>query len=656
MQNRLRTEEQVVFVKPRFSRSDNPKTRPQANIRAEVSDWEAVIEIQCAVTDQVHPQNHSEIYRAFQKDVCREFANAGNVEVQLGGASTRVVVRGRWHDPSPINNALRAALRLLDKEVASDKRTDLRAGVHLNELPTGMVEGTDRSPVTDADLGAQRLCRVAPLHTIYASRTARALIEHSFNCDYHATPIHPTDAHEPLLEGFEIIGEKTPSSRAPDFLGRVGELAVLHDAIAHVAETPATKVVVVQGASGCGKTRLIRKFLSDIQSNADQLHVLHGEGYPARWDGLRTIIRMFDRFRQSPYSDDLGNLFGEFDDLVRSAASGSDEPIAKPLTDILAHLASVLPTVLVIDRIEFLSVQAWSWLADTVDHIRGAGKPMLAILVGRWNEAAFIPDFPDVNSIELQPLSWRDSEKLHELILQIKVQPDRRHQVKRSMLKGIRGTIPGEIANNVARSARPDVRRRPSPDSALDWSGSPSEELLAAYVVDPRSPSKYVLEAVALFDTPVPFVCLNRLFDEYYGRLVGSGELAEAFERLIQRRILQRVDEKIGFVSSYFQQAATRLLPGRADPELRRLVDGILQMKCLREAIAQRPERRAINLEWGGPECRSEAADLWEEAGDIYRAKKASEDQRFAAHCYGNALRLLANETEVESRKRRLRL
>ncbi len=77
------------------------------------------------------------------------------------------------------------------------------------------------------------------------------------------------------LEAARISNDPAPSSRAPRFVGRGGELAQLHDAYAAACAGAAVSIVV-EGESGMGKSALVRRFLASIE---DEALVLAGRCY-----------------------------------------------------------------------------------------------------------------------------------------------------------------------------------------------------------------------------------------------------------------------------------------------------------------------------------------------------------------------------------------
>jgi tetratricopeptide (TPR) repeat protein len=69
------------------------------------------------------------------------------------------------------------------------------------------------------------------------------------------------------LEEARISDEPPPSSRSSGFVGRVGELAQLREALA-AARGGAAVSIVVEGESGMGKSALVRRFVASIEGEA----------------------------------------------------------------------------------------------------------------------------------------------------------------------------------------------------------------------------------------------------------------------------------------------------------------------------------------------------------------------------------------------------
>ncbi|AKV03022.1 serine/threonine protein kinase [Labilithrix luteola] len=146
---------------------------------------------------------------------------------------------------------------------------------------------------------------------LFAKQTGPAIPAHIPD---HAIPLaklatqlmHPEPAERPAMEAIvEALTGSVPSSRsrdslwvnrAPPFVGREGELAVLFDALGDI-ESGRPAVVDLRGASGIGKTELVERFFTELDSArihaADPVVILRGRCHPQEsvsYNGFDGII------------------------------------------------------------------------------------------------------------------------------------------------------------------------------------------------------------------------------------------------------------------------------------------------------------------------------------------------------------------------------
>jgi len=231
---------------------------------------------------------------------------------------------------------------------------------------------------------------------------------------------------------------ESPVERAAPFVGRRAELRTMDGAFDATREGHAV-TVFVRGASGVGKTALVREFAQRVQARRPDTIVLSARCYeresvPYRavdgiMDGLAETLRgLPDDERASVLPERahlLGRAFPVLAPLCGRRPAGGEASIASPheqrlrlyasARQLLARLARKRPLVLVIDD--------WQWAdrdgaALVAEVLRPPGTPPLLVILAERVGTGAVPATSrselegEVRPIDLGPLSREDAEEL----------------------------------------------------------------------------------------------------------------------------------------------------------------------------------------------------------------------------------------------------
>jgi len=223
-----------------------------------------------------------------------------------------------------------------------------------------------------------------------------------------AMPQDRPKAHEILarLATAESSPSETGEAARMTFIGRRGELARLHAAY-DVARHGDTKIVLVEGAAGIGKSSLVDAFAADLQRSArtSETLVLFGKCYEREWvpfkaldavvDALSGYLRGVDSHSASrAMPRDLDELcrvfpvFGRvpvFGETPRTAVVATDPEVVRrkaflALKDILSRIAEERPLVVAIDDLQWGDVDS----ALLIAHLTSPPNPPAMLLVGTY--------------------------------------------------------------------------------------------------------------------------------------------------------------------------------------------------------------------------------------------------------------------------------
>lgn len=178
----------------------------------------------------------------------------------------------------------------------------MRIGIHTGPVFLGKL-GSDGgvTAVGDTVMIAGHLEQAAPVDGVLISEEVYRLVHGRFD----VRPVSPVAIPEKgavmpalVVEGMGPRPFREPQHRLsalePRTVGRVAELEQLQSALQLVADSGTSQVVVVSGADGCGKSRLLDEFERWLVYFPAKLQVLRGRAYQAQ--GVHPYALLRDLF------------------------------------------------------------------------------------------------------------------------------------------------------------------------------------------------------------------------------------------------------------------------------------------------------------------------------------------------------------------------
>jgi class 3 adenylate cyclase/tetratricopeptide (TPR) repeat protein len=250
-------------------------------------------------------------------------ANNGSVYQYLGDAVVATFGLPR-PDPNATRNAVRAGLDMqaATRQFSSENRLsfELRVGIHTGEVMYHNIGGS-WAIMGDTVNTASRIQNAAAPGSVWISRSVHDEVRRYFTL--HTRPAVELKGKKQAIQPYEVIGERsTPFLNLPLFVAREKEWEQIQGRLQDAVAQNNLQVVLVRGAAGVGKSRLIWEF-RDWVSRQDRLFRLdvvqydHSERLPSH--GLNSLIR--NRF-------DLPYLMNEDDVFMRLKEQMRQENIA----------------------------------------------------------------------------------------------------------------------------------------------------------------------------------------------------------------------------------------------------------------------------------------------------------------------------------------
>jgi len=227
--------------------------------------------------------------------------HGGTIEKFMGDAALAVFGVPRTHEEDALRAVraardLREALIALNSELGREHGLELRVriGINTGEVLTGDAAAGQPFATGVAVNVALRLQQAALPGETLLGATTRALVGEGAEVE----PIEPIDAggtHDPI-QAFRLLAldEGTSLRRLSGaaFIGRQGELGALETAFRAVRDERRSRILIVLGEAGIGKTRLAAELVISLGEQASALIgrcVSYGEG--ATYLPLAEIVR-----------------------------------------------------------------------------------------------------------------------------------------------------------------------------------------------------------------------------------------------------------------------------------------------------------------------------------------------------------------------------
>jgi DNA-binding SARP family transcriptional activator len=204
------------------------------------------------------------------------------------------------------------------------------------------------------------------------------------------------DPGQALLAAHQhVLGQ--PSTRGPApktgpaLVGRAEECAVVKQSLDPVF-SGGSALVVVEGAPGVGKTRLLERVAAESDQQGALVvwaRCLQGDGTPSMWPwvhGMRIVVDALPAADQSRWLDsDLGRLVTPRDGLLAGSVlldSGAQFRLFEKVVGAIGELAARRPLVLVIDDLHWADVASLQLFAHLSERLP-AGAALTAALRDR---------------------------------------------------------------------------------------------------------------------------------------------------------------------------------------------------------------------------------------------------------------------------------
>ena len=346
---------------------------------------------------------------------------------------------------------MRTALTRLNRQLEAGYGVQLstRTGVHTGEVVVRTAVNDQQVLTGDTLNTAARLEQAAAEDEILIGEPTFRLVREAIESEA-LTPLELKGKSAPVAAYrlLRVFGDEQAARRhdAP-MVGRDEELAYLRSLFDRAVDERRCVLGTVFGDAGVGKSRLVRALLEAVHTDANVLRgrcLPYGDGITF-WP-LLTIVR--DAAHIDP--DDptevarerLETLSGdpEVARRVASALGWSNEelPVAElfwGVRELLEHLSSVLPLVVVIDDVHWAAPTLLDLIEHLVEHVEGAR--ILVLCTAR----------PDM--LEATP-GWSDGPNAGRLVLE-RLPAGASAQVLDNMMGGVQ--LPPSVRETVLRGA-----------------------------------------------------------------------------------------------------------------------------------------------------------------------------------------------------------
>ncbi len=355
----------------------------------------------------------------------------GRLEVSAGGALT-AVFGAPVAQEDHAEHALHAALAVRHRvDELFGGALALRVGVESGEIVVGRAPDGASSLAGGALTTAARLGQSAEAGTILVGERAASSAARAFEFG----PVVDLGEGElrcrPLVRELALIDTVGAGGLRSAFVGRQGEVDLLHSLYRRTAEESRQRLVTVTGDAGVGKTRLARELWDWLADQSPEPLRRTGRCLPY---GRGTTYRpLADVLREH-----LGLRESDTADAVRRRLAGREilgltlglevAPDLHPLAardelqsawiELLSELTAERPVVMLVEDLHWAQEPLLDLLERLLDDVDG---PLFVVATARPELAAKHPAWGrrrDAATIWLEPLSAEESERLLDELLE----------------------------------------------------------------------------------------------------------------------------------------------------------------------------------------------------------------------------------------------
>ena len=362
------------------------------------------------------------ISRYFEEARAALERHGGTVEKFIGDAVMAVFGLPELHEDDALRAVraaveLRAALVPLNEELERDygARIGVRIGINTGEV----VAGEGQTLVTgDAVNVAARLEQAAaPGELLLGAATHRLVRDLVL-----AEPVEPLElkGKSGVAEAFRLVellpdGSGLGRGLGTPFVGRAPELELLRSAYARARDERRCELVVVTGAAGIGKSRLVHEFVREVDAEALVLSgrsLSYGSGI-TYWPLREPVQQLAGDDPRAELAALLAEDAGAPEAIASAVGFAGGTPqsseVSWAMRRLLEKVAAERPVVLVSDDLHW----AEPAFLDLVDYLRGflRGATVLILGTGRPEVLDMRPTWREL-ALQLEPLATDEAEEL----------------------------------------------------------------------------------------------------------------------------------------------------------------------------------------------------------------------------------------------------